>query len=182
MPDNNFIQRIITFFNFDGSKKETSYVPESLKEEILNELEDGETLLKCVQSLSSTYKPKNWLDRNTFFNTFLIFTSKRLIVARNSRELKIFRDIDINQIQKYKFNIAKRGHNIIEIQSFDSRDKIVIHKTLTDEVEELKQLFTQQIDKIEKGLETNFIYCKHCGIKIPFDSTFCSSCGKKVKV
>ena len=182
MSDKGFLKSIITFLNLDGEKKEKSYIPDSLKKDILNDLSDGEDLLICIESLSSTYRPKNWFDRNTFFSTFLIVTNKRLIIAKSSSELKIFRDIDLDQIRKYKFNRAKRGHNVIEIECFDSSDKIVVHKTLSDEVQELKEIFDKQFKEIESSLKKNFEFCMHCGAKIPLASKFCSTCGKKVKV
>lgn len=182
MSDKSLLQKVVSYFNLDGSKKETSYIPPKLREDLLNDLEDGESLLKCVQSLSSTYKPKSWLDRNTFFNTFFILTSRRLIIARNSRELKIFRDINLDQIQKYRIETGKKGHNIIEIQSFDSQDTVVIHRTLTEEVEEVKKLIPRQIEQQEKSHGNKQVYCMHCGVKISESSRFCSSCGKKVKV
>ncbi|MGH7885764.1 MAG: zinc ribbon domain-containing protein [Thermodesulfobacteriota bacterium] len=182
MADYNFINRITSFLNLYGSRKETSYIPPSLKEDILNDIEKDDSLLSAVESLSSTYKPKNWFDRNTFFNTYLILTKKRVIVAKNSSELRIFRDIDLDQIQKYKFSSVKKGHNILEIESFDSIDKIVIDKNLIDEFEYLKNLFEQQFKRTNIILEKVFIFCMHCGTKIASVSKFCSSCGKKVNI
>ncbi len=182
MSNKSLLKSIITFLNLDGEKKERSYIPESLKEDILSDLEGDDSLLICIESLSSTYMPKNWFDRNTFFNTYFIVTRKRVVIAKSSSELKIFRDIDLDQIQKYKFSKAKRGHNILALDCFDSKDKIVIHKTLTDEVEELKKIFEEQYKEIGGTSEKDFIFCMHCGVKIPLASKFCSSCGKKVKV
>lgn len=182
MPTNSFLKNIISFLNLNGQKKEKSYIPESLKKDVLDDIGSDDSLLICIESLSSTYRPKNWFDRNTFFNTYLIVTKKRVIVAKNSSELKIFRDIDLDQIRKHKFSRAKRGHNIIELDCFDSKDKIVIHKTLSEEVNELKKIFEHQLNEIESNLEKDFIFCIHCGFKIPTASKFCSSCGKKVKV
>ena len=33
---------------------------------------------------------------------------------------------------------------------------------------------------MENITNDNFIFCKHCGTKIPSDSMFCENCGKKI--
>ena len=154
--------------------------PEDLKELIG---EDGPVLL-TVPTLSSTYKPRAWIDRNTFFRGILMLTKKRVLILKNSSKANVLRDIELDTITHHKFGSTRTKGLKLEIKTVDSEDVIRFHPQYRKEFEELsgkfEEVMAQTLELSAPGGETFF--CMHCGVKIPVTSAFCSSCGKKVRV
>ena len=64
--------------------------PDELKE-LLGE---DDPVLLTVPALSCTYKPRAWIDRNTFFRSILMLTKKRVLILKNSSKVNVLRDIE----------------------------------------------------------------------------------------
>ena len=159
--------------------------PPRLDSDELKELlgEDDPVLL-TVQALSCTYKPRAWVDRNTFFRSILILTKKRVLILKNSSKVNVLRDIELDTITHHKFGSTKSKGLKLEIKTVDAEDSIMFHQQYRKEFEELAEKFEEvmtQALELSVG-EGETFFCMHCGVKIPAASVFCSSCGKKVKV
>ena len=154
--------------------------PDELKE-LLGE---NDSALLTVPTLSCTYKPRAWIDRNTFFRSILMLTKKRVLILKNSSKINVLRDIELDTITHHKFGSAKSKGLKLEIKTVDAEDSIMFHQQYRKEFEELsgkfEEVMEQALELSAGGRET--LFCMHCGVKIPATSVFCSSCGKKVRV
>ena len=158
--------------------------PKIDSDELRELLGEDDSVLLTVQTLSCTYKPRAWVDRNTFFRSILMLTKKRVLLLKNSSKVNVLRDIEFDTITHHKFGSTRSKGLKLEIKTVDAEDSIMFHQQYRNEFEELSEKFeevmAQAIDLSTETGETFF--CMHCGAKIPAASVFCSSCGKKVKV
>lgn len=175
MSDRGIFKKLSDFFIAP-----TKIDPDELKE-LLGE--DDPALL-TVPTLSCTYKPRAWVDRNTFFRSILMLTKKRVLILKNSSRVNVLRDIELDTIAHHKFGSTRSKGLKLEIKTVDAEDVIMFHQQYRKEFEELSGKFeeamAQALELSAGGGETFF--CMHCGAKIPAASVFCSSCGKKVRV
>lgn len=153
--------------------------PNELKE-LLGE---DDSVLLTVPALSCTYKPRAWIDRNTFFRSILMLTKKRVLILKNSSKVNVLRDVELDTITHHKFGSTKSKGLKLEIKTADAEDSIMFHQQYRKEFEELSGKFAeamaQALELSAGGGET--LFCMHCGVKIPAASIYCSSCGKKVR-
>ena len=175
MSDTGILKKLSDFF----------LAPPKIDPDELKELlgEDDPVLL-TVPALSCTYKPRAWVDRNTFFRSMLMLTKKRVLILKNSSKVNVLRDIELNSITHHKFGSTKSKGLKLEIKTVDAEDVIMFHQQYRKEFEELSGKFEEAMEHALElsagGGET--LFCMHCGVKIPAASVFCSSCGKKVRV
>lgn len=175
MSDTGILKKLSDFF----------LAPPKIDPDELKELlgEDDPVLL-TVPALSCTYKPRAWVDRNTFFRSMLMLTKKRVLILKNSSKVNVLRDIELNSITHHKFGSTKSKGLKLEIKTVDAEDVIMFHQQYRKEFEELSGKFEEAmahaLELSAGGGET--LFCMHCGVKIPATSVFCSSCGKKVRV
>jgi len=143
---------------------------------------DDPVLIK-VPTTSCTHKPRAWIDRNAFFRTVLMLTTKRVLILKNSSRVNVLRDIELDTITNHKFASTKNKGLKLEIKTVDAEDVIMFHQQYRKEFEELSRKFEEvmktTLELSMEGRETFF--CMYCGEKIPAASVFCSSCGKKVR-
>ena len=153
-------------------------------DELKELLGEDDSVLLTVPTLSSTYKPRAWIDRNTFFRSILMLTKKRILILKDSSKVNVLRDIELNTITHHKFGSTRSKGLKLEIKTVDAEDSIMFHQQYRKEFEELSGKFeetmAQALELSAGGGET--LFCMHCGVKIPAASVFCSSCGKKVRV
>lgn len=158
--------------------------PKIDSDELRELLGEDDSVLLTVQTLSCTYKPRAWVDRNTFFRSILMLTKKRVLLLKNSSKVNVLRDIEFDTITHHKFGSTRSKGLKLEIKTVDAEDSIMFHQQYRNEFEELSEKFEEvmaQAIELSKGTGETF-FCMHCGAKIPAASVFCSSCGKKVKV
>ena len=158
--------------------------PKIDSDELRELLGEDDSVLLTVQTLSCTYKPRAWVDRNTFFRSILMLTEKRILLLKNSSKVNILRDIEFDTITHHKFGSTRSKGLKLEIKTVDAEDSIMFHQQYRNEFEELSEKFEEvmsQAIELSTGTGETF-FCMHCGAKIPAASVFCSSCGKKVKV
>ena len=153
-------------------------------DELKDLLGEDDSVLLTVPTLSCTYKPRTWIDRNTFFRSILMLTKKRILILKNSSKVNVLRDIEFDTITNHKFASTRSKGLKLEIKTVDAEDVIMFHQQYRKEFEELsgkfEEVMSQTIELSSSAGETFF--CMHCGARIPAASVFCSSCGKKVKV
>ncbi len=150
-------------------------------EELLGE--DDSVLLE-IPTLSSTYKPRTWIDRNTFFRSVFMLTRKRVLILKSGSSLNVLRDIELDAVVRHRFGSARGKGLRLEIKTVDAEDAVVFHRQYEKRFEELVEKFPEAISR---SLESQTgsgetLFCMYCGARIPPQSVFCSSCGKKVKV
>ena len=153
--------------------------PDELKE-LLGE---DDSVLLTVPALSCTYKPRAWIDRNTFLRGILMLTKKRVLILKNSSKVNVFRDIELDSITHHKFGSTKSKGLKLEIKTVDAEDVIMFHQQYRKEFEELSGKFEEamaQALELSAG-DGETLFCMHCGVKIPATSVFCFSCGKKIR-
>lgn len=175
MSERGILKKLLDFFlappRFD---------PDELKELI----GEDDPVLLTVPALSCTYKPRAWVDRNTFFRSILMLTKKRVLILKNSSSVNVLRDIELDTVTHHKFGSAKTKGLKLEIKTVDAEDIITFHEQYRKEFEELsgkfEEVMAQALELSTGGGEA--LFCMHCGVKIPATSVFCSSCGKKVRV
>lgn len=158
--------------------------PKIDSDELRELLGEDDSVLLTVQTLSCTYKPRAWVDRNTFFRSILMLTKKRVLLLKNSSKVNVLRDIEFDTITHHKFGSTRSKGLKLEIKTVDAEDSIMFHQQYRNEFEELSEKFEEvmsQAIELSTGTGETF-FCMHCGAKIPAASVFCSSCGKKVKV
>ncbi len=158
--------------------------PKIDSDELRELLGEDDSVLLTVQTLSCTYKPRAWVDRNTFFRSILMLTEKRILLLKNSSKVNVLRDIEFDTITHHKFGSTRSKGLKLEIKTVDAEDSIMFHQQYRNEFEELSEKFEEvmsQAIELSTGTGETF-FCMHCGAKIPAASVFCSSCGKKVKV
>jgi ribosomal protein L40E len=147
-------------------------------------LGEDDSVLLTVPTLSCTYKPRAWIDRNTFFRSILMLTKKKVLILKNSSKANILRDIELNTITNHKFGSTRSKGLKLEIKTVDAEDVIMFHQQYRKEFEELSGKFEgvmAEAIELSSGTGETF-FCMHCGARIPAASVFCSSCGKKVRV
>ena len=175
MSDRGILKKLSDFFIAP-----TRVNPDELKE-LLGE---DDPVLLTVPTLSCTYKPRAWIDRNTFFRSILMLTKKRVLILKNSSRANVLRDIELDTITNHKFG-STRGKGLkLEIKTVDAEDSIMFHQQYRKEFEELSGKFEEVMAaaiQLSSGAGEAF-FCMHCGARIPAASVFCSSCGKKVRV
>lgn len=169
--------KILNFFK-EPTSEELIRIPQSLKHDIENILQENEELVHIIRTYKSRYKAQRLLDGNSFYNAIMILTTKRVIIARNSSRLIKFRDIPLNLINNYTYE-STDGVPVITLNVSDGKDILTFAKNafeLTNDVSDsLKKLMK---DKSINTLET--VYCRFCGKQIPTDSKFCMNCGEKL--
>ncbi|MCY3625291.1 MAG: zinc ribbon domain-containing protein [Candidatus Dadabacteria bacterium] len=175
MPERGILKKLSDFF----------LAPPRIDSDELRELlGEDDSVLITVQTLSCTYKPKTWIDRNAFFRSILVLTKKRILILKNSSRVNVLREIELDTITHHKFGSTRSKGLKLEIKTVDAEDVIMFHQQYRKEFEELSEKFEEVITEaisLSTGTGETF-FCMHCGVRIPAASVFCSSCGKKVKL
>lgn len=76
-------------------------------------------------------------------------------------------------------NIQK--FQVTTMKYFQEENQDDLEDIATTSVEIHNEAITKTASAVKKGLQSNTMYCKHCGAEIDFDSKFCSQCGKELK-
>lgn len=153
-------------------------VPDRLKQDIDLNLGQDESFLISVKCLSAKYKAPRLIDSNTFFNPYFILTSKRVIIAKNSSTLNIFREIELRNIMDHSFDIG-RDRSGITLKLYNSSDVITFHRSSQESTQMIRERFEKAVDTVTGSAEKK-VYCRFCGEKIPSDSNFCQDCGSRL--
>ena len=129
-------------------------------DELKELLGEDDSVLLTVQALSCTYKPRAWVDRNTFFRSILLLTKKRILILKNSSKVSVLRDIELDTITHHKFGSTKSKGLKLEIKTVDAEDSIMFHQQYRKEFEELSEKFEEVITQaleLSAGEWRNFL-------------------------
>lgn len=151
--------------------------PEKLLSDIKGILDEDESLVFSIKALSAKYKAPRLLDSNTFFNPFFILTTRRVIIARNSSRLNIFREIELRNILDHKIESSGNSPGLT-LKHYNASDIITFHPSSPEQSEQLDGFLSELLEKRHSAAGKT-IFCRYCGEKIPADSNFCPECGSR---
>lgn len=153
-------------------------IPESLLNEIAEKLRKDEELLLSIKALSASYRAPSIIDSNTFFNPYIFLTNLRILIAKNSSRLNIFREIRLQSIADHSFDTGS-DKSRFTIQHPDSSDIITFPDNSAEQLKRLSESFEAALGNLLKS-DTQTIFCRHCGKRIPQESRFCQICGNRL--
>ncbi len=149
-------------------------------------LKDNEEILLTLLDYRAIYRAPRFIDSNTFFNSWFILTTDRIIIARNSSHFKRFRDIplvDITQIfyeldnTEPRISITTPGNeDVIEFMKAGAAHCEGLDKKIDNAIKDAKTRETQNV----KAEHLELISCNKCGSKVPSQSKYCSECGSRM--
>lgn len=160
---------------FDPSGKDLLSLPERIKNDLSLSLSGDEKIIVSMKSDRIIYRAGSSRDSNTFYKTFAVLTNKRIIIAKNSNSLKIFRDFQLNQVNSLLYEeVASKP--TIHVDALNSK---YILSMPPGSFAETKTFFDTFNSSLEQGKQLNN-FCSKCGNKIHSDSVYCSHCGNKI--
>jgi hypothetical protein len=158
-------------------------LPPSIREGVEKYINRGETILLTLLDWRAIYKATRFIDSNTFFNSWFILTSRRIIIARNSSGFKRFRDIPLKEITHMFYELDNTEPRV-SITSPGHEDIIVFPRQASHLCAGLQEIIdsaiasSRNINDDHEG--PDFIQCAGCGTNIPGRSRFCPECGVKL--
>jgi len=158
-------------------------LPERIKTGLNKYLNDDEEILLTLLDYRAIYRAPRFIDSNTFFNSWFVLTSDRIIIARNSSHFKRFRDIQLNDITQIFYELDNTEPRI-SITTPGNEDIVEFMKAASAHCQELDKRIDGAIEdakarKIQAGKE-EFVLCKKCGSKVLSQSKYCSECGSRL--
>jgi uncharacterized protein with PIN domain len=158
-------------------------LPQGIRKGVEKYIREEESILVSLLNWRAIYKAPRFIDSNTFFNSWFILTSHRIIIARNSSVFKRFRDIPLSGISQIfyeldntepRISITSPGHeDIIEFPRQASPHCAKLEETV-------KEAMTKAMDERSNLSDREYIHCSRCGCRIPAGSHFCPECGAKI--
>jgi len=159
----------------DPSGKDLLSLPEKINNDLSLSLAEDEEIVVTMKTNRAIYRAGASKDSNTFYNTYAIVTSSRIILARNSSRLKIFREFQLNQVNSLLYEVVANKPTI-HIDTVNSKYVLNLPPGSFTEA----KIFFEKFNSILETGKPEDNYCRHCGNKIHIDSVYCSHCGKKI--
>jgi len=158
-------------------------LPGSIAEGLRKRLDEGEKVHFTLLNWRAIHKAPNFTDSNTYFSSWFILTASRIIIARNSSELKMFREIPLNGITSIHYELD-RSEPRMTITTPGNVDKIEFQKKASAHTPELEELLKTVIAEARRAAPVSaaagIVLCGGCGNGIPKSSRFCPECGVRV--
>lgn len=175
-------ERIKEFFQRIEAKNFTE-LPASLQSGLSNYLTNGEDVLITLRNYRAIYKAPKWRDSNTFFNSWFILTSHRVLILRNSSSFKMFRNIPLEFISETNYEMD-RSEPQIKFSSHDREDIIEFSKRSINYCKKIENKVKDALANVtilqKDSPDSETIHCHNCGTKILRHSIFCFRCGTKL--
>ncbi len=158
-------------------------LPPGAKNDLSKYLKRDEEILFIVRNFRAIYKAPRWVDSNTFFNSWLILTNQRIMIAKNSSSFKRVREILLNNISQTDYE-TEISESKLTIHSPGTVDIIEFFRESRTYCEGLEQKVSEALENARQSgghsqtLDT--VFCDGCGRKVPSQSKFCSECGVKL--
>lgn len=147
-------------------------------------LTSDEEIILTLRNYRAKYDAPSWMDSNTYFNSWFILTSQRILILRNSSSFTLFRDISLDEISRINYEM-ERLEPRISIISPGKEDRIDFFKEALKHCEHFDKKINDAVDKARQRtrstMDAETIFCFNCGTKIPKISNFCSDCGQLQK-
>ncbi|HEX3034880.1 MAG TPA: PH domain-containing protein [Thermodesulfobacteriota bacterium] len=179
METRKILHKLKGFFSKEKERNFTE-LPSGVKGGLAVYLKSGEEILFTLRNFRAIYKAPRWLDSNTFFNSWLILTNSRVIIAKNSSSFKRFRDIPLGEIKQIDYETGALESRLT-IESPGSVDIIEFLRESKKLSEDLSRIINQALGNFRNsGQHISLIFCFKCGNKVPQGSKFCSECGERL--
>lgn len=157
--------------------------PAGIADGIRKRLGEGEEIHFKLLNWRAMHKAPTFIDSNTYFSSWFIVTTKRIIIARNSSELKTFREIPLHGITDIHYELDRREPRVT-ITTPGHVDKIEFQKRAAGHTAELEELLKMVIAEARRtapaAAEVEIVLCGGCASRIPRTSRFCPECGVRV--
>lgn len=160
-----------------------SELPQGIRKGVEKYIREDESIIVTLLNWRAIYKAPRFIDSNTFFNSWFILTSHRIIIARNSSGFKRFRDIPLSGISQIfyeldnsepRITITSPGHeDIIEFPRQASPHCAKIEETVNVAI-------ANAVDAHKNQPCGDYVHCSRCGSRIPSGSHYCSECGTRL--
>lgn len=164
--------------------KNFTELPSELNRSLSGYLSPGEAILLTLRNYRAIYKAPNWIDSNTYFNSWFILTDKRILILRNSSSFKMFRDIALDEISRTHYEIEKLEPRITII-SPGKEDRIEFLRGATKHCEHIGKKVNEALEisrqNSQLSMKKDTMNCPKCASKVPWKSNFCSECGQSLK-
>ncbi|MGA7104669.1 MAG: PH domain-containing protein, partial [Candidatus Deferrimicrobiaceae bacterium] len=159
-------------------------IPPGIREGVEKYISIGETILVTLLDWRAMHKAPKFVDSNTFFNSWFILTSRRIIIAKNSSEFKRFRDIPLKDITQIFYELDNRAPRV-SITSPGHEDIIDFPRQASHLCAGLEGRISAAIansrDMRDDLPGADYIQCTGCGSSVPGRSHYCPECGAKLQ-
>ena len=158
-------------------------LPVGIAEGLRKRLGDGEKVHFTLLNWRAIHKAPSFTDSNTYLSSWFILTATRSIIARNSSELKMFREIPLNSITNIHYELDRREPRMT-ITTPGNADIIEFQKRAAAHTPGLEDILKTAIADSRRAApvvaEVDIVLCGGCGSGIPKSSRFCPECGVRV--
>ena len=171
--------------DFVGSLVITNYteLPARIQVGLDKYLKEDEEILVTLLDYRAIYRAPRFIDSNTFFNSWFILTTDRIIIARNSSRFRRFRDIPLNEITQIFYELDNTEPRI-SITTPGNEDVIEFMKAGAAHCHDLDKKIDSAIENAKTRKTTtvsnDYISCNKCGSKVHSESKYCSECGSRI--
>lgn len=159
----------------DPTGKDLLSLPEKIKKDLSISLAEDEEIVISMKTDRAIYRAGLSKDSNSFYKSFAILTTKRLILAKDSTSLKIFREFQLNQVNSLLYEEIA-GKPTIHLDNVNSKYVLSMPPGSFDEAKKFFDLLNTALEPEKSGKN----FCSKCGNKIQSNSVYCSNCGTKI--
>jgi len=169
-----------------GPDKFLTDVPRDVRAGLERYIEGDEEILYILRTMRAVYKAPSWRDSNQLYRAWIVLTTKRVLILKNSSGFKLFRDVPLNGLKHITYDAGDIEYKITFESPPDSSDTV----EFLGEAAAVCPHFRELLDDLsapsglsappsgEAGSTVN--YCPHCGVHLTMQGNFCHECGAKL--
>ena len=158
-------------------------LPQRIQTGLNKYIKDDEEILFTLMDYRAVYKAPKFIDSNTFYNSWFVLTSHRIIITKNSSTFKRFRDIPLADITQIFYELDNTEPTI-SITTPGKEDEIEFRKAASAHCEGLEKVIDSAIEGAKSrklhGEKDDFVLCSKCGSQVHSKSKYCSECGSRL--
>ncbi len=158
-------------------------LPHGIRIGVEKYIKEDENIIATLLDWRAIYKAPRFVDSNTYFNSWFILTSRRILIARNSSVFRRFRDIPLSGISQIFYELDESRPRI-SITTPGHEDIIEFAEQASPHCAELERMINDAMGKARDMLNDSpgneFMFCSACGSRILRGSHYCSECGTKL--
>ncbi len=185
MSDSSILGKIRSLLFGPRKDPHVASLPERLETRFRSYIDPDESVLFILRTFRTIYKAPRWVDSNQFFRSWLVVTTKRLIVLKNTSSLSPFRDLPLTSIAR---TLYEAGDDEFRLIVDSSPDLYVMEfgKEAVSYCAELRSILDGLLkrarrDATEAAGEAVPSYCPRCGKKLEAAANYCHNCGHAVR-
>ncbi|MDP2676727.1 MAG: zinc ribbon domain-containing protein [bacterium] len=152
-------------------------MPEAIKRGIQEKYEE-DTVLLTLKSDHIRHEGLKFTssDNNTFYQSWLVLTDKRIIAARNSSTFKEFVSTPYAMLEPLSILFSFADGMLTFNEKNGKSYKVEFLKYADEYFEELDITLREMADRAQHKK------CPHCGREIEQESNFCPGCGRDISL